>query len=73
MSWRSAQLLSPSWRLVSTLSGVTTRRLGPSDLMIAAVAAAQGLPLYTTNPDDFAGLDRIVDIVPVPRPDTGRG
>jgi predicted nucleic acid-binding protein len=36
-----------------------------ADLMIAAVAAAQGLPLYTANPDDFAGLDRIVEVVPV--------
>jgi predicted nucleic acid-binding protein len=40
-----------------------------ADLMIASVAAAQGLPLYTTNPDDFAGLDRLVEVVPVQRPD----
>jgi predicted nucleic acid-binding protein len=39
-----------------------------ADLMIAAVAAAQGLPLYTTNPDDFAGLEGIVDVVPIRRP-----
>lgn len=37
-----------------------------ADLMIASVAAAQKLPLYTTNPDDFAGLDGLVDVVPVP-------
>jgi hypothetical protein len=36
--------------------------------MIASVAAAAGLPLYTTNPDDFAGLDDIVLVVPVLRP-----
>jgi len=39
-----------------------------SDLMIAATAIAEGLPLFTTNPDDFAGLDRLVPIVRVTRP-----
>lgn len=39
-----------------------------ADLMIAAVATADGLPVFTTNPDDFAGLEGIVEIVPVPRP-----
>ena len=29
------------------------------DLMIAATAIAAELPLYTTNPDDFAGLDHL--------------
>lgn len=41
-----------------------------ADLMIASVAAAQGLPLYTTNPDDFAGLSGILEVVPVLRPDS---
>jgi len=34
-----------------------------ADLMIASVAIAEGLPLYTRNPDDFAGLDSLVEIV----------
>lgn len=35
------------------------------DLMIAATAAAQGLPLYTRNADDFTGLEQGVEIIPV--------
>jgi predicted nucleic acid-binding protein len=38
------------------------------DLMIAATAIAAELPLYTTNPDDFAALDHLVTVVPVTRP-----
>ena len=48
--------------------GGRTPRRRVADLMIAAVAAAADLPLYTTNPDDFAGLAGIVRIVAVPRP-----
>ncbi len=48
-----------------------TPRRRVADLMIAAVAAAQGLALYTTNPDDFAGIGGLVDVVPVRRPVTG--
>jgi len=34
------------------------------DLMIAATAANQDLPLFTRNPRDFAGLERAVLVVP---------
>jgi len=37
------------------------------DLMIAATAASNALPLYTTNPDDFRGSERFVELVGVPR------
>jgi predicted nucleic acid-binding protein len=37
-------------------------------LMIASTAVAEGLPLFTTNPEDFAGLDNLIRIVPVTRP-----
>lgn len=37
------------------------------DAMIAAIALANGLPVYTCNPDDFSGIDGLrVVAVPVP-------
>jgi predicted nucleic acid-binding protein len=39
-----------------------------ADLMIASTAIAEGLALFTTNPDDFRGLDQLLTIVPVTRP-----
>lgn len=39
-----------------------------ADLMIAATAASNGLPLYTSNPKDFQGLDDLVEIVALTRP-----
>jgi predicted nucleic acid-binding protein len=37
------------------------------DLQIAATAASARLPLLTANPDDFIGVERLVDVVPVRR------
>jgi predicted nucleic acid-binding protein len=39
-----------------------------ADLMIASIAAANKLPLFTTNPADFRGLESVVTAVPVPVP-----
>jgi predicted nucleic acid-binding protein len=39
-----------------------------ADLMIASTAIAEGLPLYTTNPDDFTGLSNLARVMPVTRP-----
>ena len=39
-----------------------------ADLMIASIAIAEELPLFTTNPDDFKGLDNLLTVVPVTRP-----
>jgi hypothetical protein len=36
--------------------------------MIASTAIAWRLPLYTTNPQDFAGLESLLHLVPVDRP-----
>ena len=35
------------------------------DLLIAATACAAGLPLYTRNPDDFAALHNLIEVVAV--------
>jgi predicted nucleic acid-binding protein len=39
-----------------------------ADLMIASIAAANRLPLFTTNPSDFRGLESVVTVVPVSLP-----
>jgi hypothetical protein len=36
-----------------------------ADLMIAATAASNQLPLYTANPDDFKGAESLVEVVGV--------
>ncbi len=38
------------------------------DAMIAAIALANSLPLYTCNPDDFAGIDGL-EVVAILHPD----
>lgn len=43
-----------------------------ADLMIASIAAANRLPLFTTNPVDFEGLEAVVTVVPVPVPRSTR-
>ncbi|MBI2168483.1 MAG: type II toxin-antitoxin system VapC family toxin [Actinobacteria bacterium] len=40
------------------------------DMLIAATALAHGLPLYTANPDDFRGLEQLLEIIEV-RPPAG--
>lgn len=38
------------------------------DALIAAIALANGLPLYTCNPGDFEGIDGLT-VIAVPHPD----
>lgn len=33
-----------------------------ADLLIAATALADGLPLYTQKPSDFAGLESLITV-----------
>jgi tRNA(fMet)-specific endonuclease VapC len=40
------------------------------DALIAAIAVANGLPLYTTDPDDYAGIDDL-ELVAVRVPGVG--
>jgi predicted nucleic acid-binding protein len=48
------------------MTGRKARGRRAADLLIAATALAADLPLYTRNPDDFAGLSVILEIVAVP-------
>jgi predicted nucleic acid-binding protein len=50
-----------------TAAGRTPRRRF-ADLLIACVAMANGLPLFTTNPTDYSGLDHLLAIHSVDRP-----
>ena len=42
-----------------------TNRSRMADLLIAAIAHANGLTLYTRNPDDFIGLEELVHVITV--------
>ena len=46
-------------------SGRTARGRRTVDLLIAATALAANLPVYTRNPDDFAGLSDLLDVVSI--------
>jgi len=48
-----------------TARGRKARGCRAMDLLIAATALAQDIPLFTCNPADFQGLDGLIDIVPV--------
>ncbi len=51
------------YALVRALGRRPQRRL--ADLLIASIAMANGLPLLTRNPADFAGLDSVLTVVSV--------
>ena len=54
-------------RIYAAVAAAGRKARGPRsvDLMIAAVALANDLPLYTRNPKDLGGLKGLVDIVSV--------
>src|SRR5690606_18383749 len=54
--------------VAAVLSVGRTPRRRVADQMIAAIAAANQLPLYTTNPKDFDGLGELVESVGADRP-----
>jgi hypothetical protein len=48
---------------VLTAGGQPRRRM--ADLLIAATALAAGMPLYTRNADDLAGLEELIHVIEV--------
>lgn len=53
----------------ATLAAGRTPRTYYVDLLIAATAVANSLPLFTVNPDDFRGMQRLLTVYPVTHPD----
>jgi predicted nucleic acid-binding protein len=50
-----------------TIAGRKARGRRAVDMLVAAVALAREIPLYTLNPDDFTGLTELLEIVsPIP-------
>ena len=60
-------------RVASDLRAAGRKRSARAyDALIAATAIATGLPVYTTNPDDFIGITEL-DVVAIPHPDAPTG
>ena len=55
-------------RIYAAVTGAERKARGARslDLLIAATALASNLPLYTRNPDDFAGIASLVEVVAIP-------
>jgi predicted nucleic acid-binding protein len=59
-------------RIVAAVSQVgRSPRSRVADQMIAAIAVANGLPLYTTDTSDYLGMHDVVSVIAVQRPDHG--
>jgi predicted nucleic acid-binding protein len=63
-----AEAASIYGRVTAVIAAGRKPRMRTADLVIAATAIAEGLPLFTANPADFAGLDALLRIIPVTRP-----
>ena len=56
-------LARPAGRVCVPFAAGREPRKRASDLMIAATAASNQLPLYTANLDDFKGAESFVEVV----------
>ena len=70
VTWDALPFDSDAARMYGRVFAATRTAKRPSrtrlaDLLIASTGAANGLPVYTRNPTDFAGLESIVRIVAV--------
>lgn len=51
--------------VAAVASAGRTHRSRIADLFIASIAHANGLELYTRNPDDFVGLEELIHVITV--------
>ncbi len=51
--------------VAAVASSGRTHRSRMADLLIAAIAHANGFELYTRNPDDFVGLEELIHVITV--------
>ena len=51
--------------VAAVVSTGRTHRSRMADLLIAAIAHANGLTLYTRNPNDFIGLEELIHVITV--------
>jgi predicted nucleic acid-binding protein len=65
LTFDTAAARSYGQAVAAVLAVGRTHRRRMADLQIAAVAHANGLPLYTRSPDDFGGLEDLVAIIAV--------
>ena len=54
-------------RVSAAVAAIGRKARGPRmvDLLLAATACAHGVPLYTRNPEDFRGLEDLVEVVTI--------
>jgi predicted nucleic acid-binding protein len=62
----AARHYGPVYAAIRAAGRTPRRRL--ADLLIACVAIANNLPLYTLNPQDFAGLNQLLTVTALTRP-----